>query len=118
MCRCIVDVLSDLPRIQSFFPDVNASEIVLGFEVMCALLKYLQHEAFLVEINLASTLDTNAQDHLTIEINGTENKKPIRLSSNLNLDDLFADVDTLMTTSLRVGQLTAELWAGYRPEER
>merc|ERR1711998_496142 len=91
ICSCIVDTLSDLPRIQSYFPDVNANEIELGFEVMCALLKYLQHEEFQVEVNLATTLETNEQDHLTFEVNGTDDDNPIRVSAHINLAELFAD---------------------------
>ena len=95
-------------------------------------------ERFHVEINLRTTLATTREGHLTVEVGATDNENatgnntlrrmnshageqsgkiqsPILLSACVHLTDLFADVDTLMTTSLKAGQLTAELWHGFRP---
>mmetsp|Transcript_61407 Transcript_61407/g.168602 ORF Transcript_61407/g.168602 Transcript_61407/m.168602 type:complete len:576 (+) Transcript_61407:1840-3567(+) len=139
ICSCIVDSLSDVQRIKSYVGDsVNGSEIELGFEVMSALHKYLQHERFHVEINLRTTLATSSEGHLTVEVGatdseaGTDNRtlrrmeshagetsgkiqSPILLSACVHLSELFLDVDTLMTSSLKAGQLTAELFHGFRP---
>lgn len=98
-----------------------------------------QTERFHVEINLRTTLVTTSEGHLTVEVGATDNKNatgnstlrrmesragetsgivqsPILLSACVHLAELFADVDTLMTTSLKAGQLTAELWHGFRPK--
>ena len=98
----------------------------------------MSKERFHVEINLRTTLSTTHAGHLTVEVAATDNnnatgnnllrridshvgeqsgkiQSPILLSACVHLTELFADVDTLMTTSLKAGQLTAELWHGFRP---
>ena len=43
-------------------------------------------------------------------------QSPVVLSAEVNLMELFEDIDLLMTHYVKYDQLSAELWYGMRPQ--